>query len=58
MQPSNATILAGKTGFTDEAEQCLVTYARGNDGKEYIVVTAEGGNVKNTHIDIYNDYLK
>ena len=58
VQPKNATILAGKTGFTDEAEQCLVTYARGDDGKEYIVVTAEGGSVKNTHIDIYNDYLK
>ncbi len=57
-QPKNATITAGKTGFTDEAEQCLVTYARGDDGKEYIVVTAEGGNVKTNHIAIYNEYLK
>ncbi len=57
-QPDNVTITAGKTGFTDEAEQCLVTYARGEDGKEYIVVTAEGGNVKTNHIDIYNLYVK
>ncbi len=58
IQPNNAVITAGKTGFTDEAEQCLVTYARGEDGKEYIVVTAEGGNVKTNHIDIYNQYVK
>ncbi len=57
-QPKKATITAGKTGFTTEAEQCLVTYARGDDGKEYIVVTAEGGNVKNDHINIYNEYVK
>ncbi len=57
-QPKHATITAGKTGFTNEAEQCLVTYARGDDGKEYIVVTAEGGKIKNDHINIYNEYLK
>ncbi len=55
--PNNATILAGKTGYTDEAKQCLVSYARGDDGKEYIIVTAEG-DTKTNHIDIYNQYVK
>ena len=38
-QPSNMKIMAGKTGFTDEAQRCLVTYAETADGKGYIAVT-------------------
>ena len=33
------TIKAGKTGYTQEALQCLVSYAESND-KKYVVVTA------------------
>lgn len=32
------TVLGGKTGFTDEAGQCLVTFARDGNGKQYICV--------------------
>lgn len=36
------TILGGKTGFTDEAGQCLASYAQTLDGHTYIAVTAGG----------------
>jgi len=36
------TILGGKTGFTDEAGQCLASYAQTLDGRTYIAVTANG----------------
>lgn len=36
------TIEAGKTGYTDEAGHCLVSYATDDSGKEYIAVTAMG----------------
>ena len=38
------TIEAGKTGYTDEAGHCLVSYATDDSGKEYIAVTAMGPN--------------
>ena len=61
MQPSTCTIYGGKTGLTDEADYCLVTYARTKDGKEYILVTlaAESKDLRNQdHINIYNQYVK
>lgn len=36
------TILGGKTGYTDEAGQCLVSYAETEDEHRYIAVTAQG----------------
>ncbi len=33
------TFVAGKTGYTPEARQCLVSVCRTADGKEYIMVT-------------------
>ncbi len=36
------TILGGKTGFTDEAGNCLASYAQTPDGHTYIAVTAMG----------------
>ncbi len=36
------TILGGKTGFTDEAGNCLVSYAQTLDGHTYLAVTANG----------------
>lgn len=36
------TIEAGKTGYTDEAGHCLVSYATDADGKQFIAVTAKG----------------
>lgn len=32
------TVMGGKTGFTDEAGQCLATWARDKSGKQYICV--------------------
>lgn len=53
------TIKAGKTGYTDEAHNCLVSYAV-KDGKEYIAVTAASGNRWYVIFDdfhIYERYL-
>lgn len=36
------TILGGKTGFTDEAGNCLASYAQTPDGHTYIAVTGGG----------------
>lgn len=36
------TILGGKTGYTDEAGQCLASYAQTPDGHCYIAVTSRG----------------
>ncbi len=36
------TIKGGKTGFTDEAGQCLASYAETPDGKRYLAITAKG----------------
>ncbi len=36
------TIMGGKTGFTDEAGNCLASYARTPDGHTYIAVTSGG----------------
>ncbi len=35
------TIEAGKTGYTDEAGHCLVSYATDSDGKSYVAVLAD-----------------
>ncbi|MBO5227093.1 MAG: D-alanyl-D-alanine carboxypeptidase [Ruminococcus sp.] len=37
---SGIEIIAGKTGFHDQAMQCLASYARAVDGKEYVLITA------------------
>lgn len=36
------TIEAGKTGYTDEAGHCLVSFSTDADGKCYVAVTAKG----------------
>lgn len=37
---SKATMLAAKTGYTEEAGNCLASLSRGVDGREYIIVSA------------------
>ena len=52
------TILAGKTGYTDESGNCLISYAEKN-GKHYVVVIAGGTykwNVIFDDFDIYKNY--
>ena len=53
------TIKAGKTGYTDEAHNCLVNFAE-KDGKEYVTVMAAAGNRWYVIFDgfkIYERYL-
>lgn len=58
--PNKADVIAGKTGFTDEAKQCLVSYALGDDGKTYVLVTANApvklDPVKD-HMYIYDTFI-
>lgn len=42
-EPGVATIKGGKTGFTANSGNCLVSYAETDDGREIICVTADGG---------------
>lgn len=63
IQPSTAKIIAGKTGLTEQntSGSCLVSYAKGNDGKMYIVVTSkasDGYNAIEDHLYLYNTYVK
>ena len=60
-QPNAVTVLAGKTGFTDESRFCLVTYAESADGHGYVCVTADGQSYNtciNDYLTIYNTYAK
>lgn len=55
------SVLAGKTGYTNEARFCLVTYAERPDGTGYVLVTA-GGTTKYTPVTdsaaLYRKYIK
>ena len=60
-QPNKMNVAAGKTGFTNEARYCLVTYAESADGHGYVCVTAEGASYNACiadYITIYNTYAK
>ena len=57
--PNGFEIVAGKTGFTDEAGTCLVTYAEREDGSAYICVTAGAKSYNESiadYIYIYENY--
>lgn len=63
IQPNTAEIIAGKTGLTekDTSGYCLVSYAKGKDGKEYIVVTGKSESYTLRLEDtlyLYNTYAK
>lgn len=58
-EPDGATVIAGKTGYTTEAGHTMVSYAEGEDGHDYILVTLKGSNRwKATYdaIDVYTKY--
>ena len=40
-EPEGATILGGKTGFTDEAGNCLATFGKNDEGRNFIMVTVK-----------------
>jgi D-alanyl-D-alanine carboxypeptidase len=50
------TILAGKTGFTNEAGYCLASYAEDKEGNKYICVTADSKGQKGAIYDTLNIY--
>ncbi len=51
--PKNGTIIAAKTGYTDEAKCCLATYYESDSGGRYVVITARASN----QILYIDDYL-
>ncbi len=63
LNPSKAgslTILAGKTGYTPEAGNCLVTCAQGADGSYYVCVTAGAESYENcikSYQSLYAKYV-
>ena len=61
LQPNNATIKGGKTGWTGkDSGYCIASFARGNDGKDYVIIAAKAGGwsaaVDDT-LKICNDYI-
>lgn len=54
-----SVIKAGKTGFTDQARNTLVTYTKGADGHEYVYVTMDNGGRQsaiNDTLQVYKDF--
>lgn len=49
-EPDGAEVIAGKTGYTDQARHCLVSYAVSDSGRNYIFVSADGEDSKYTPI--------
>ena len=50
------TVLGGKTGFTDEADHCLATYAVTADGREFVLITGHASSGENTARDAVKLY--
>lgn len=50
------TIGGGKTGYTDEAGQCLASYAETPDGHLYVAVTSKGAGKWSTVFDAFKLY--
>lgn len=55
-EPEVATITAGKTGFTNEAGNCIVSYGVSQTGNEYIFVTAKAAGAWPSVFDHINTY--
>ena len=55
---SKLEFFAGKTGFTDEARQCLASVSRTADGKEYIMVTGHAVTKYNAVDDAVNSITR
>lgn len=61
IQPENAEIIGGKTGWTgNDSGYCIVSYAKGDNGHYYISVTAKAGSFKanvQDILNIFNEYV-
>lgn len=59
-EPTGATVIGGKTGYTTEAGHTMASYAEGEDGHDYVIVTMDGNNnYKATydHINLLSKYV-
>ncbi len=59
-EAGNCTVIAGKTGYTPEAGQCLVTVAQTPSGGRYVLVSASASGTYAPiydAIDIYKKYI-
>lgn len=59
-EAGNSEVIAGKTGYTPEAGQCLASVAVTPDGREFVLVTASAvGKYAPIYdaIDIYKNYI-
>ncbi len=57
-EPDGATVIAGKTGYTTEAGHTVVSYAKGLDGHDYILVTLKGSNRWKATFDTIDMYTE
>ena len=53
-EPTGATVIAGKTGYTTEAGHTMASYATGDDGHDYVVVTMGGSSKWKATYDCIN----
>ncbi len=53
---SGIEIIGAKTGFHDQARQCLASYARAIDGREYVLITAHAPTDMDTIWDAFAIY--
>lgn len=53
-EPEGATVIAGKTGYTTEAGHTMASYAKGDDGHDYIFVTMDGTSKWKATYDVIN----
>ena len=53
-EPEGATIIAGKTGYTIEAGHTMASYAKGDNGHDYIFVSMDGTNKWKATYDAIN----
>lgn len=57
-EAEGALIISGKTGYTTEAGHTMVSYAEGENGHDYILVTMKGSNRWKATYDAINTYTR
>ncbi|MBE6777786.1 MAG: D-alanyl-D-alanine carboxypeptidase [Ruminococcaceae bacterium] len=55
-EPDGALVIAGKTGYTSQARHTMVSYAQGENGHDYILVTMDGSNRWKATYDAIDTY--
>lgn len=59
-EPTGAKVIAGKTGYTTEAGHTMASYATGENGHDYVIVTMGGTNkwkATYDHINLLSRYV-